>query len=802
MYLDEKVTNINASTRCAQTAAIASSVGEIQYFTLLENRCTPALKSLIQSLFDNIDDALFELAGRAVQNTVQNMYFEAMREIRIKRSTLEKNFFDELRAHFALLQAGPGSPPVLSQWVSGADSLALVAPEELEEQVAAEAMIAKAGSQFSTEIATMNRYIEVLLAAKNGEQTLNPLTPQTICRVFIKCCGDLEVEIKAKLVLFKLFERYVLAELAPVYKMACSMLIAAAKTYRLEPVDPLNKSPHRDVNNNSPATSHALHSTQHRNQNVSAQAGDSQTQSLFSDLQSMMHQLPSPAYLSSPMAGSSSGLLPPGQGRPISREKLFDLLLLIQRNSEKQWQQQSLAPTSLDIVPLLDQVIAGSNPSAAMSMGQLDDDAINLVAMLFQYILDDRNLAAAIKGLICRLQIPIIKVAMLDKTFFSKVGHPARKLLNEIAYAGISWSEKSDFASDPLYSKVSEVVSQLVEDSSIEQFHQALVDFVAFIETVDRRSQLVEQRIINVEDGKAKTEHARAVVQSLLAEKMAGRKLQPTVEKLLLEPWRNVLLLRYLKREQEPELWQQALQSLDDLLWSVGAISSDSSRRRLIALIPPLLQQLRIGLMAIAYDQFEMNQLLVELDNIHLAQLEKPLDRGELEYQRPPTQPRLDDLQMGDDPLQPSLEQLDAQLDVQLADFGALADFPLTTVPEPVEPLLAAAADEQPVLAEQQTASVDPSILRAVDNLATGSWVEVHQQDGKKFRCRLAAIIRGTEKYIFVNRAGMKVAEHYRSALIEAIGRGEMSLLDEGLLFDRALESVIGSLRASSNASN
>jgi hypothetical protein len=162
-------------------------------------------------------------------------------------------------------------------------------------------------------------------------------------------------------------------------------------------------------------------------------------------------------------------------------------------------------------------------------------------------------------------------------------------------------------------------------------------------------------------------------------------------------------------------------------------------------------------------------------------------------------QPALDYLQRADNRSQPSLEQLDAQLDAELADFGVVEDYPLSVLNDSIDQ---DAVDQPSVSAAPEAAITDPSILRAVDNLATGSWVEVHQQDGKKFRCRLAAIIRGTDNYIFVNRSGMKVAEHHRVALIQAIAQGKMSLLDDGLLFDRALESVIGSLRASKTASD
>ena len=50
-------------------------------------------------------------------------------------------------------------------------------------------------------------------------------------------------------------------------------------------------------------------------------------------------------------------------------------------------------------------------------------------------------------------------------------------------------------------------------------------------------------------------------------------------------------------------------------------------------------------------------------------------------------------------------------------------------------------------------------------------------------------------KYIFVNRNGAKVAEYLQEELALALSRAEVTLLDDGLIFDRALESIIDNLR-------
>ena len=91
-------------------------------------------------------------------------------------------------------------------------------------------------------------------------------------------------------------------------------------------------------------------------------------------------------------------------------------------------------------------------------MAQADDDAVNFVGMLFDYILNDRNLAIPMKALIGRLQIPIVKLAVIDKSFFEKSGHPARQLLNELSSAGIGWSEGVELKRDALYNKVESIV--------------------------------------------------------------------------------------------------------------------------------------------------------------------------------------------------------------------------------------------------------------------------------------------------------------------------------------------------------
>jgi hypothetical protein len=120
----------------------------------------------------------------------------------------------------------------------------------------------------------------------------------------------------------------------------------------------------------------------------------------------------------------------------------------------------------------------------------------------------------------------------------------------------------------------------------------------------------------------------------------------------------------------------------------------------------------------------------------------------------------------------------------------------VTAIPavKKVAPVVQAAVDNKVDSLEKVA---DSQYNNLVDNFTIGVWFEKTEQGGTQYRCRLAAIIRACGKYIFVNRAGVKVAEETKASLALQLQEGKLRTLDDGMLFDRALESVITNLRRS-----
>lgn len=716
----------------------------------------PHFKQALQALFDNADDTLFEMADRAANNTEQSLFFEAMRELRLKRHGIVRDFLQRFLDSFACLnQYEIGRAPDVD--IPGYDNLSLVQNDELEERVAVHSMVAKVKGRLGVALSHLTARFNTLISKKLEEKN-HPLAPETLCEAFLLSCGE-DLDIKVKLIILKLFEKSCLGSLDQLYAEANQLLKDAGVLPELQSV-----APKRTVSRSSTDFAEQSQALPPINEMGSDEA--------FGVLQQLLSQSrsgrPSPTHAADAL--------------PITQHDLMRLLSHLQQNVPA----DALAEQVLDLRQQVDHLLSRASAKSGKTrvVGGVDDDVINLVAMLFEFILDDRTLPDSLKALIARLQIPMLKVAVLDKAFFSRTSHPARRLLNEIAAAALGWNDQDDAQRDSLYQTIEDIVQRLLADFVDDPriFAELLDEFTAFMSSQRRRSEMLEQRTRDAEEARAKAELARQQVEQTLNARMLGKTLPQVVVRLVHEGWSKVLLLSCLKHGVDSPAWQVHLARLDELLWSVTLPDGVEARQRLQVLAPELLKALRVGLDEAGFDSFATQEWLGLLEIFYRQTFQRlsreanaaaaaaapdmvaagPTEQGLEQKQNPHQQPV---------PAEPEMVAVVEQL--QLPSPG-----------------------EQQATAEPEAeVENDQQALLQVDNLRVGSWLEIHQEDGQRIRCKLAAWIKPTGKYIFVNRNGMKVLEKTRNSLAAEFQRGAIRLLDDALLFDRALESVIGNLR-------
>ena len=729
----------------------------------LRDRTSARFRDLLAEFFDSADDALFDLSDRAHSNAEQTTYFDAMRELRMQRKSITLAFqqwlgraFDEGGRFEPVSHAG-------TEVATDRDSLSLVDDEALEEQVAIDNMVLKIRNRYSEPVELLRLRIAELLGNRELVSAQNPLGPEVICHGLAQSCTGLDIDIRSRLVIFKLFDRLLIGRLGQLYSEANQQLID-------EGVLPEIRNPSQMQGSKSrPA---APRSTEGNNSDY----GGGDQGYTFETLAELMH-----APAGGPAGSGGPGM--PVTGAPGAGQGQADTRELVQLLSRVQLESGSAPSTgrhdTFSLGTLVQQLVSEEKKGVEQS----DSDVINLVSMLFDFILDDRQLPETMKALIARLQIPLVKVALVDRDFFNRGGHPARRLLNELASAAMGWSETGSGEADPLLEQVESTVSRVLNEFSDDPgvFQEVLDEFSAFAEKERRRRELVEKRLRDAEEGRARDELARQEAESLIAGYARGRSIPEPICEFLNDAWVRVLKWHWLREGEDSDAWRAICDTTERLVWSVDPQPrTRSTRSALLREIPRVVGQVREGLDAISWDAFEVERVLRDMELVHVDVLQKLNTAPDETSHAAGTGASA---QGGDfditDSAPPGLGEAEAAS--------------VETTPEAVANEGGEGAGESP----EQPEGPDSKWLRRVDELGVGAWMEWRSgEDESVVRCKLAAVIRATGKYIFVNRSGARVAQFWRDELARAMGSGELQMLDDGMIFDRALESVIDNLRS------
>jgi hypothetical protein len=625
----------------------------------------------------------------------------------------------------------------------------------------------------------MNQRLAVLRGGAKVEDATNPIGPAQLCQGFRVAMREFELNLQTQLIVYKLFDRYVLAGLDPLYEEIDAQLIQAGVLPQIRHIvgsggrgprpsaTPQGAGAPMPTDGGAPAPAEA------------GQAGypvqyDPAAAQLQAELYNTVRGLLASRRAALPQ-GEGGGDFAPGMAVPyIAPTDLLSALTLLQNQT---WAAQSSASSAADAAQAVQQIKQALLDQAGKLHGNdkahvagADEDTIDLVGMLFEYILQDRNLPAQMQALLGRLQIPFLKAAILDKHLFAQKSHPARQLLDAMAQACMGWSEESD-KDRRLYDKVKLTVETLLKDfdDDLAIFEKERLDFETFLDANRKRSELAEQRAAEATRGREKLHSARRISAREILQRTEGRDMPEIVRTVLTRPWANYLVLTLLRQGEDSNEWRQALRFADEFVWSAQPKTSDAERMRLKGILPALEKSLRHGLATVAYHENDVKQLMHELNAFYTSLLN------------------------GDTP---------AAAEVATAEEEAAPGFEIVGTATATAAAIDSPVEEEIVL-RAEAAAAPPELgdedesLRQVRAMKVGTWIEFTGADGTtKERAKLSWISPISSKYLFVNRKGLKVADKTMQALAIEIRRGDAAILEEVPLFDRALDAIVERLKA------
>ncbi len=413
----------------------------------------------------------------------------------------------------------------------------------------------------------------------------------------------------------------------------------------------------------------------------------------------------------------------------------------------------------------LNQVHVIRDSAAAQQVSALESVTIDIVAMLFDFIFNDDELPDSVKSLIGQLQIPVLKVAMLDHSFFANRQHPARRFLDGIAGVALHWGANA-VDNDPFHRRLGQTVARIQQEfeSNVEIFSEAIAELEAFVTAHEAEEAetlgIAAEAAVRREAEEAAAERAQAALRPII------ERPQPAVVRaFLVEHWSVVLRQKALHHGEDAPAWREAVEVAEQLVWSVAAKGAGDERMRLISALPMLLARINAGLSGTGIAAGARSDFFDALVGLHAAAL-----KGANESPAPAA---------------------DAAGTEAAADSGEGDLLVTRRVEEGI-----VIEDVMLVGAPPMRRARDREALEQVHDLKRGDWVDFVDADGHAARERLNWVSPQKGILVFSNHRAARAISISPEALARQIRDGRARLVVERSVIDRAIDGVMQSLNA------
>lgn len=718
----------------------------------LEQACLElVMNHLDQTLgcaLEQLDEALFEQADRATNNHEQALFFDGMRAARNQRAHIQRRFHQSLAGFFAAFVEGrePAARPSASE-------LALVDHDEHEERLQLEQLARHCRGRCARELGTLERRLAQLTPVPaNALRQDSPFAPESVAEALRLALAPEPLPLPVRRPLYELFEQQAMAELNDLYAALNRQLIAAGILPQLS--DPPPPRPTPAVRPPRPANSPKRSTEPAASPEVWGEETHSESEQLFRGVTRLLgrrHDDHPDTGLPPPALGTAAE--PPAATSLYSEEELLAALSRLQQISMHELGNP--AQSRQDARQLKARLHAELEAACTLpAHQQLDSDAadiIDLVGMLFAFILDDPTLPDRCKTALSHLHTPYLKLALRDRLLFTQDTHPARLLLDSMAKAGARFAEDEDASG--LLVKIQAIVERILRDfdSDSRLFQELLEDFEEHLRRLQQRVELRERRTLDAARGRDRLFVARQQATVQIHQVLAGRALPRPMRELLEKGWRDVLTLIHLRRGEDSEEWRLGCQAAEQLAWSCTPLSRHERER---------MQRERLGLLEQLREGLQQLGSLSDADIRHLLQ----------------------DVIACQHAVQAGQPELVAALETKLPDnaLGALLPVPECDDPTPDG---------------GRTDSLTPELeaqLRRLEELPFGSLFGFIE-NGQLHRLRLSWFSPASRHYLFIDPSGEHSRTWSAARLAQGLHDGSVYLLgqpSDSPLMQRALQAI------------
>lgn len=713
------------------------------------DRAAPALDSALSYL----DDYLFDRS----QNGEETLGLVALRDMRRARGEISQQFRQAVLNRFrGLRDRHAGS----AQDDGATAGLSLLSEQDLEEQLAVEQLAASVLRTHAPAFEVASKRLSVLAGQADLAPRENPLAPTFLARALGGAMARLELDADLRIVVFKFFERELGGALGEIYDRCNTLMATAGILPELRaharpqqpraaassrpPVHAAN-APHPGVMPQHETVPHAAGS--HDSGQMQVSAAD---QAALASMLGMLQGWRAATGVATPGAQPSGPALP--------TQDLMSILSLMQQDGGPRLPQPGEAEPQSLASQLRQQMTQSARKlgvtSDNLNLDGLDGDAVDLVALLFDVLLDGPQFDAQIRQMIGRMLVPYVKVAVRDRRMFLFKEHPARKLLNTVAEAcegnrGEAPQERE------LLTHVDHTIDRLVAEfnEDVAIFETLEQELRAYMAQHRKRFELAERRTAEAQRGRERLEHARSVVADDLAARRGGRVLPPVIDEFLSRHANHHLVQVALRDGRGAPRYNDAMQAVDRLLALCDKVAAGTAAESL----PPLPEAGLREILASAGCTDDTAQAALEAVRDALSRLASGESALEDDVRMPPQ-----------------------------------AELPEPAQPEP------APQPQLEVVAGTAGLDFDAAMLERVRKLQVGDWIQLAAADGHFAPAKVSWISPISSRLLLVNRRGIRVLVASVEELAVMAKLNKVALREGATAFEDAMHQMAGRLQSAS----
>lgn len=259
------------------------------------------------------------------------------------------------------------------------------------------------------------------------------------------------------------------------------------------------------------------------------------------------------------------------------------------------------------------------------SSGKLDHMVIDVVGSLFDQILSDPRVPPQMARQIARLQLPVLRVALVDASFFSSRRHPVRRFVNRIGSLAVAFEEFDEGPGKQLLERVRSLVQQIVEGDfdQIEVYNEKLAELESFITTQTRAEAESNGAAPLLESKESELRIQQRYMQKLRMS-LEGVPIEPYLRDFIAQVWSQALVHATRQHGENSDVARRYKLVGRDLVLSVQPKGSPTMRKKFLMQLPTLMKDLNEGMKVIGWPEPAQKEFFSKLLPAHAESLKAP----------------------------------------------------------------------------------------------------------------------------------------------------------------------------------